>query len=112
MANKVLKVKVCDATNDPQRFAARYKKDILKNPRLANACYRAEKTLTFYARVCMKNAFYFLNRSDKKWSSAAIMLGVCGAGAFISTYKPASSIALMVLFPNAPINVPFCINKG
>src|SRR4030095_14820020 len=40
------------------------------------------------------------------------MLGVCGCGALISSLSPASSTALEVLFPNAPITVPFCLYLG
>src|SRR5205085_5419400 len=40
------------------------------------------------------------------------MLGVCGCGALISSFNPASSTAFEVLLPNAPITVPFCLNLG
>src|SRR5579885_3892740 len=38
------------------------------------------------------------------------MLGICGWGALISNFKPASSIAFEVLLPKAPITVPFFLN--
>src|SRR5450432_1442576 len=49
---------------------------------------------------------------ERYLSNAATIEGVCGNGAFISNNKPASSTALDVLFPKAPIFVPFCLNRG
>ena len=40
------------------------------------------------------------------------MVGAWGSGALISSFNPASSTALKVLLPNAPITVPFCLNFG
>ena len=55
---------------------------------------------------------YFLIEADKNLSKAATILGACGAGALISNFNPASSIALAVLPPKAPTNVQFCLNFG
>src|SRR5574338_652984 len=48
----------------------------------------------------------------KNFSKAATIEGVSGAGAFMWSVKPASSTALEVLLPKAPILVPFCLYRG
>src|SRR6185436_559833 len=57
------------------------------------------------------NYFFFLFAA-RNCSSAATILGACGCGALISSFSPASSAALDVLFPNAPMTVPFCLYLG
>src|SRR5580692_2716115 len=55
---------------------------------------------------------YLLFNADKYNSRADTMLGALGCGALISSTRPASSAALNVLAPKAPILVPFCLNFG
>ena len=51
---------------------------------------------------------YSLLVSPRNFSRAATIEGVLGAGAFIESFSPASSTAFEVVWPNAPIKVPFC----
>ncbi len=60
----------------------------------------------FFSALYKKD--YFFSIPDKKTSNALTMLGACGCGALMSNCKPASSTALNVLRPNAPMRVPFC----
>ena len=39
------------------------------------------------------------------------MLGILGWGALISSVNPAAEAALKVLSPNAPMQVPFCLDE-
>jgi len=55
---------------------------------------------------------YFFLLQARNRSSAETMEGASGWGAFISSLSPASSIALKVFVPKAPIIVPFCLNFG
>ena len=55
------------------------------------------KCLQLFYQTC----FYFFLIAKINCSNAATILGVCGCGAFISSLRPASSTALIVLLPNA-----------
>src|SRR5215213_6285650 len=56
--------------------------------------------------------YFFRASAAKYFSSAATIEGACGSGALIVNTSPASSMAFDVLFPNAPITVPFCLYFG
>src|SRR6476469_4847848 len=58
-----------------------------------------------------KNYFFFVCMA-RNCSNAATIEGVCGWGALMLKVRPASSTALEVLLPKAPITVPFCLNFG
>src|SRR6476661_239394 len=60
----------------------------------------------------MFECYFFLLSPTRNLSRAATIDGAWGSGALIPSFRPASSIALEVLLPKAPITVPFCLNFG
>src|SRR5947209_13623960 len=64
------------------------------------------------AGVLFLTETYFFFSLLRNLSSAATMEGAWGSGALMPNLSPASSMALEVLFPKAPITVPFCLNLG
>src|SRR5215207_1277418 len=58
------------------------------------------------------SVYFFLNSLARKRSRAATIEGVCGSGALMPSFRPASSMAREVLLPNAPMTVPFCLKAG
>src|SRR6476661_1404481 len=60
----------------------------------------------------MFECYFFLLSPTRNLSRAATIDGAWGSGALIPSLRPASSIALEVLLPKAPMTVPFCLNFG